>query len=441
MEGKMPNTTYVLDTSVLLYNANSIRSFGDNSVVIPYVVLEELDKFKGREDIVGTNARTVSRALNDLRKNGLLSQGVPVNDEGGILVVALNFNEPQTSLLPKINQNDDRILNVCLGLAKNVRRVVLVTQDINLAVRADVLGITAESFETDRPVDSASAIYTGTDVLVVSDSFIEGLYAGDELFPSDLGVPFYPNQYFTLTSDSVANKTALVRVVSEHTPLLRMSSKRGAWGIKPRNREQQFAIDALLDPSVCLLTLTGPAGTGKSLLSLACALQQVQEDNVYDRLVVSRPVQPLGRDIGYLPGTADEKMDPWMGPIRDALEFLIRGKKQGRDMFKEMLDLRMLNIQPLTYIRGRSMPGTLFIIDEAQDMTRAEMKTVVSRMGENSKLVLIGDVLQISNPYLHSTTSGLTNVVEKFKPYDIAAHVTLQKGERSALATIAADIL
>jgi len=438
----MPNTkkTYVLDTSVLLHNANSIRSFGSAVVVIPYVVLEELDRFKSHEGMVGINARRVARELNELRTTGPLNIGVAVNSEGGSLRVELNFSELEAPLT-HIVQNDDRILNVCLGLVRLGHSTTLVTQDINLAIRADVLGVAAESFDTDKPVDSIAEMYTGTLSCVVPDQMIDDLYGGSDILPTTLGIDFCPNQYITLISDLSPAKTALVRAVSSHRPLIKLSGKRGAWGIKPRNREQQFAIDALLDPSINLVTLTGAAGGGKTVLALACALQQVQDENIYDRLVVSRPVQPMGKDIGFLPGVLEEKMDPWMGPIKDALEFLTRGKKQGRDIFQEMLDLRMLEIQPLTYIRGRSMPKTLFLIDECQDLSHAEMKTVVTRMGDDSKLVLIGDVLQISNPYLNAITSGLTNVVEKFKGYDIAAHVTLSKGERSTLSTIAGEIL
>ena len=436
----MPDKTYVLDTSVLLYSAGSIRSFDDNSVVIPYVVLEELDKFKGRDDEVGRNARQLARELNELRYQGKLNRGVPITATGGSLRVELNFQNPETPALD-LRNNDDRILNVCLGLRRSSARVILVTKDINLAVRADVLGVEAQDFDSDKLVSSIADMYTGCTTVDVPGEFIDSLYSDDEVYPAELEIDVFPNQFLMLNDEASPGHAGLTRVDDFDKPLIRLRNSKGVWGIKPRNREQHYALDVLMDPSVNLVTLTGPAGCGKTLLALACGLSLVQDLGVYDRLVVSRPVQPLGKDIGYLPGDVMEKMQPWMGPIRDSIEFLTRGKDKNRNVYDEMLGLRLLEIEPLTYIRGRSIPNTLFILDEAQDMTRPEIKTIVSRMGENSKLIIVGDVMQISNPYLDSTNNGLSYVIEKFKPYRIAAHVTLNKGERSELASIASNIL
>lgn len=437
----MPKTkTFILDTSVLLYSSLSYKSFGSSKVVIPYAVLEELDRFKTREGEVGCNARQVARELNELRQGGHLNKGVQVNSEGGELRVELNYHDPESTHLDA-SKADDRILNVCLGLQKNCSKVTLVTKDINLAVRADVLGIQAQDFDSDKTVDSISDMYSGAASVTIEDDLLELFYAGEDLYPESLGKHFFPNQYLTLVSSSDRSKTALVRVPAANLPLVKLRGDRGVWGIKPRNREQRFAMDALLNLKIPLVTLTGVAGGGKTLVALACALQQVQEEQIYDRLVVSRPVQPLGKDIGYLPGQVLEKMDPWMGPIKDSLEFLTRGKSKAVNMYEEMINLRMLEVEPLTYLRGRSMSNTLFIVDECQDTSPAEIKTIVTRMGENSKLVLIGDVMQVTNPYLDATNNGLSKVVERFKPYDIAAHITLEKGERSELATIAAKIL
>ena len=438
----MPETrkTFVLDTSVLLYNSSSLRSFGDNDVVIPYVVLEELDKFKSREGEVGVNARQVARELNRVRKLGPINEGVPINESGGTIRVELNFHHPEDESL-EVEKNDDRIINVCLGLIREGRMVMLVTKDVNLAVRADVLGVSAQDFDTDRTVSAVDEMYTGTSYAVVPDEVIDAFFAGENIYPDDIGIELHYNHYLTLVSDINDGKTGLARARGDARSLTRLRGARGAWGIKSKNREQQFAIDALLDPEISLVSLTGPAGTGKTLCALACALQLVQEDKVYDRLVVSRPVQPLGKDIGFLPGDANEKMAPWMGPIKDSLEFLLRVKDKNRNIYDEMVSMKQLEVEPLAFIRGRSMPNTIFILDEAQDLTRPEIKTIVSRMGEGSKLVLIGDILQISNPYLDSTNNGLSNVVEKFKPYPFAAHVTLSKGERSELATVASEIL
>jgi PhoH-like ATPase len=440
----MPDTTkkiFVLDTSVLLYSAASFRSFGSKEVVIPYVVLEELDRFKTRDDEVGRNARQVARELNVLRQEAQLSDGVSLNTVGGLLRVELNHAEPLAPL-DVINNADDRILNVCLGLMSQGREVVLVSKDINLIVRADVLRIKAQDYETDKTVQEASDIYTGTLSIQVADQVISNFYSDVPVYLED----FYegsllPNQYMTLVSLSDPGKSALARYQRPGKPLCRLRSPKEVWGVKPRSREQQFVLDAMMNKDIPLVTFTGNAGTGKTLLALACCLQLVQEDQAYDRLIVSRPVQPMGKDIGYLPGTVMEKMDPWMGPIKDAINFLMRGKAKGHDVYMDMVDMGVLEVEPLTYLRGRSLPKTLFLIDEAQDLSRQEMKTIVSRMGEESKLILIGDVKQISNPYLDPTNSGLSNVIEKFKNYDISAHVTLVKGERSSLATIASEIL
>lgn len=434
------NKVFVLDTSVLLYSANSIRSFEDNELVIPYVVLEEVDKFKSREGEVGANARQIVRELNRLRKLGPINKGIPVNKKGGLLRVELNFNEPETHNLT-LEKNDDRIINVCLGLQKSNYKVVLVTKDVNLAVRADVLGVEVQDFDTDRTVSSVEDMYTGSSTVYTTDEIIDRFFAGEKIYQDELGTSFNHNHYLTLVSEVDSRKTALARVRGENFPLSRLHGVRGAWGIKSRNREQQFAIDALLDSNISLVSLTGPPGTGKTLVSLACALQQVQDDNIYDRLVVSRPVQPLGKDIGFIPGDIDQKMSPWMGPIRDSLEFLTKNKDKNRDIYEEMIGMKMLEVEPLTYIRGRSMPRTIFILDEAQDITRPEIKTIVSRMGEGSKLILVGDIMQIGNPYLDSTNNGLSNVVEKFKPYKFSAHITMIRGERSELATVAGEIL
>lgn len=432
---------FCLDTSVLLYSSQSIRSFGSKQVVIPYVVLDELDKFKTRDGEVGKNARQVARELDKLRKDGRLDEGVVITPRGGTLRIELGFQECLSSYLD-LSRNDDRILNVCLGLKQSGNEVVLVSKDINLKVRADVLGITAQDFNADKSVSSISDIYTGTRSIVVPDSVIDEFYDGEALLPEELGIEgVEPNCYFTLTSEFDSGKSALAKTGGPLKPFVKLRPTKNIWGISPRNREQQFAMDSLLDPNIPLVTLTGQAGTGKTLVAIACALHLVQDKSAYDRLIVSRPIQPMGKDIGYLPGSLQEKLDPWMGPIKDAVDFLTRGKAKSNNVYDHMVETGMLQVEPLTFIRGRSLPSTLFIIDEAQNLSRHEVKTIVSRMGENSKIILIGDVSQIDNPYLDPTSNGLSNVIERFKSSDLSSHITFTRGERSRLATVACEIL
>ncbi len=436
---------YVLDTSVLLHSSNSIRSFSDNAVVIPYVVLQELDKFKTRDDEVGRNARQVTRDLNALRELGSLSDGVTVNESGGTVRVEFGLLESQHAAMT-VENNDDRILNVVLGLAK-LGPAILVTKDINLMIRADVFGVKAEDFFADKLVGDASELYSGTATITVPADVIDAFYAGDNTYYDKFTEQtLYPNQYLTLVSEVDPGKTALAKVVTHDRPLARVKKAKVLTGVSPRNREQQFLIDAMMDKDISIVSVTGAAGCGKTLISLACCLQMIDEDR-YQKLIVSRPIQPMGKDIGFLPGTAMEKMDPWMGPIKDAINFLNKGKGSkhgqgpGQDVFSDMIAFGVLEVEPLAYIRGRSLPNTLFLIDEAEDLTRPEIKTIVSRMGEDSKIILIGDVMQITNPYVDSTNNGLSIVAEKFKDYEFAAHLTLTKGERSELATIASKIL
>jgi PhoH-like ATPase len=442
--------SFILDTSTLLYNASSIRAFGSKNVVIPYPVLEELDRFKDREGEIGKNARQVVRELNELRKSGNLSDGVQVTPKGGMLtVILIDANGPRSPSLD-LTLADDRILNICLRVQQELvaHPTILVTKDINLAVKAEALGLEAQDFTSDRLIESADDLYKGCASFKCASELIDSLYDGEVLFTEDLeeelgeDVKLYPNQYVTLGSELEPGKSLLLRAGGSDEPV-RVLKKiaKPSWGISPRNREQHFAFDALMDPNIPLVTLVGLAGSGKSLMALACALEQVEDLHIYDKLVVSRPVQPMGKDIGYLPGTVQEKLDPWMGPVKDAINFLTRHRKPGEDAYEHMIETGMLEVEALTYIRGRSIPNTLFLLDEAQDLTRAELKTIISRMGENSKLIITGDVMQISNAYLDATNTGLANVVEKFKSHKVSAHVTLEKGERSILATIASEIL
>ncbi|HEY3346707.1 MAG TPA: PhoH family protein [Nitrospirota bacterium] len=438
--------TFVLDTNVLLHDPNSIFSFKDNDVVIPIIVIEELDKFKKGLDEIGRNARQVSRHLDELRLKNKLSQGVNL-DNGGTLRVELNHqNEPCP--IPDdlaISMADNRILTVSLCLAKEPDSiVVLVTKDTNLRIKADAVGLNTEDYETDS-ID-ISELYSGEVELEVTTAEITEFFDKGGLIVPDGA--YYPNQFVFIKDNINPNHTALSKYSKKKRSLVPLlSTKQGVWGLTARNKEQTYALDLLMDNDVKLVTLVGMAGTGKTLLALAAGLEKTVEEREYQRLVVSRPIFPLGRDLGFLPGEVEEKLRPWMQPIFDNLEFLMggpAGEGGGRGRKRDyhgLVDLGMLELEPLTYIRGRSMPNRFLIVDEAQNLTPHEIKTIITRAGDNTKIVLTGDPYQIDNPYIDSSSNGLTYVAERFKAEAISGHITLKKGERSRLAELAASLL
>jgi len=437
---------FVLDTNVLLHDPRAIFSFQDNDVVIPIVVIEELDTFKKGIDEIGRNARQVSRILDDFRQQGKLSQGVKL-EQGGSLRVELNHQSPQHLPVELIaSKGDNRILATALNLCHSQKElpVVLVTKDTNLRIKADALGLTAEDYETDTI--TIEELYNGEQELAVEPGAIDAFYAAGELALPD-GARVYANQYVLLKNSANPSQTALSRYNRQKNALVPVITvKHGVWGINARNKQQQFALDLLLNDDIRLVTLVGRAGTGKTLLALASGLERTIETRTFARLVVSRPVFPLGKDIGFLPGDIEEKLKPWMQPIRDNLDFLMgtsaatpRGK--GRKDLQSLFDLGMIEVEPLTYIRGRSMPNQYLIVDEAQNLTPHEIKTIITRAGEGTKVVLTGDPYQIDNPYIDSSSNGLSYVVDRFKEEPIAGHITLVKGERSDLAELAATLL
>jgi PhoH-like ATPase len=434
---------FVLDTNVLLHDPRAIFSFEDNDVVIPIVVIEELDKFKKGVDEIGRNARQVSRILDEYRMKGKLSQGVPL-ESGGNLRVELNHQS--TESLPSeliAAKADNRILATALNLKHDNLPVILVTKDTNLRIKADALGMTAEDFESDTI--TLDELYSGETEVLVAPGAIDDFYAKGELQPVD-PAPL-PNQFALLKNSANESQTALARYTKQKNAFVPITTaKHGVWGISPKNKQQQFALDLLLNDDIRLVTLVGKAGTGKTLLALAAGLEKTIEMRSFQRLVVSRPVFPLGKDIGFLPGDIDEKLRPWMQPIRDNLDFLVGssggpGRVKGKKDLQSLFDLGMIEVEPLTYIRGRSMPNQYLIVDEAQNLTPHEIKTIITRAGEGTKVVLTGDPYQIDNPYIDSSSNGLTYVVDRFKEESIAGHITLVKGERSDLAELAATLL
>ncbi|RKN86921.1 PhoH family protein [Paenibacillus ginsengarvi] len=439
---------YVLDTNVLLQDPDAVFAFEDNEVIIPAVVLEEIDSKKRNADEIGRNARTVSRLLDGLREKGRLHDGVEL-ERGGSIKVELNhrsFHKLQ-DLFGEIT-NDNRILAVALNYhleeqsQEQPRPVILVSKDTLVRIKADVLGITAEDYLTDRVVSSTD-LYPGNLTLRVHPGIIDNFYNTRYLPAADLNIGYklHPHEFVILRDELGTSKSALLKVNAEAKRLDPLFlSNEPIWGIGARNVQQRMALELLLNDDIPLVTLTGKAGTGKTLLALAAGLMKIEDERKYKKLLIARPVVPMGKDIGYLPGEKDEKLRPWMQPIYDNLEFLFDTKKAG-DIEKILAGMGSIQVEALTYIRGRSIPGQFIIIDEAQNLSKHEVKTIVSRVGEGSKIVLMGDPEQIDHPYLDAYSNGLTYVVERFKDQSIAGHINLERGERSHLAQLAADLL
>jgi len=432
--------TYILDTNVFLTNAQVVYEFRNNDVVVPLKVLDEIDKHKKRQDGVGLNARSIIRILDDLRSKGNLHKGVRISKGKGILSVR-GYDIEDLPVGCDIESADNEILTTALTeMKKNPKRkVILVTRDINMRVKCDSLEIMTEDYAPNKVINHEKNLFTGFKKHLVDDQVIDQLYAGESIFLDQEDGLFFPNQFLMLVSNSNEKKTALARFVSYERKIEKITDiKEAIWGLKSRNKEQTFALKILSDPEVQVITLVGKAGCGKTLLAIASGLDQVLEHGRYKKLIVSRPVQPLGKDIGYLPGTMEEKMKPWLMPIQDNIDFLLNGKK---DHISHLFDDGTIQTEALTYIRGRSISNAFIIIDEAQNLTTHELKTIITRVGENTKIVLTGDVEQIDSVYLDATSNGLSYAVEKFKNHGIAGHITLIKGERSKVATLASKIL
>ncbi len=435
----MSKKIYVLDTNVLLSDFNALYAFKNNDVVIPLKVLEEIDKHKKRQDGVGANARQVIRELDKLREKGSLIDGAKLGGRKGTLFVK-GYENAELPADMSMEDADNQILATVKNcLSVSAIPVVLVSQDINVRVKADALGIFAEDYTTNQIVEKAEEVYTGFTQHLVDDAMIDRFYSGEKMSLEEKDIKLFPNQYVMLVSNANEKKTALAKFRNYNHPLSKVREyKEGIWGVKAKNKEQQFALDLLMDQDVKIVSLVGKAGCGKTLIALAAGLQQILEGGVYKKLIVSRPVQPMGRDIGFLPGTLEEKMMPWIAPIQDNLEFLMGDEKENLKLMQEQ---GTIEVEALTFIRGRSIAKAFIIIDEAQNLSMHELKTIITRVGEDTKIVLTGDIEQIDSAFLDATNNGLTYAVEKFKPYELAGHVSLQKGERSAVATLAASVL
>ena len=438
----MAKKTYVLDTSVYLTDSNCINSFGNNDIVIPLKVLEEIDKHKKRQDSVGSQARSIIRILDALRDKGSLSKGVRI--EKGMGVVRVSSYNPLC--LPDdldLEDSDNQIIATALSeqeTAPKSRKVVVVSRDINMRVKCDALGLLTEDYQAEQVVENSEGLYTGRSEILVDEQIIDQFYAGEKIMFDSQEHILYPNQFVMLISNSNDKKTALARFINYNTPLQKIiKSSTSIWSTSPRNKEQQFAFELLLDPGVPVVSLVGKAGSGKTLLALAAGLEQTfGKDSQYKKIVVTKPVEPVGKDIGFLPGSMEEKMMPWLAPIQDNLQFLMGDDKATLEMYMEK---GQIEVEAMTFIRGRSISNAFIVIDEVQNMTQHEIKTVLTRVGEGTKIILTGDIEQIDNVYIDATNNGLSYVVERLKEEQVTGHVTLLKGERSKVATIAATKL
>ena len=457
--------TFVLDTNVLLHDPAALTRFEDNNILIPIEVVEEIDRFKRDPAEKGRNARQVSRLLDALRAHGNLADGVPNGEQGGTLKVVFCRAETLSQLPPELKggSGDNNILAVALeeqrlqAVLGSQPPVVLVTKDTNLRIKADAVGLIAQDYTSDRV--AISDLYPGFCEVWVDAEQMDRVKLPPGLAVEDLVLeaPLQANEGVTLIDRAQPAHTLLARyngVTASLQPLQR-APKAKLGRIQSRNREQTFALDLLLDPSIQLITLVGKAGTGKTLLALAAGLHQVADERLYERLLVTRPVISLGKEIGFLPGDLDEKMGPWMQPIIDNLDFLLGGiEEEGRGAARaagshrgprsnwtDLKGMGLLEVEAISYIRGRSIPRQFMVVDEAQNLTPHEVKTIVTRVGEGTKIVLTGDPYQIDNPYVDAESNGLTWLVERFKGQRLAGHVTLLRGERSELAELAANLL
>jgi len=433
---------FVLDTNVLLHNSEAITCFGDNTVVLPMTVIEELDKFKKNNDELGRNARQVIRTLDRLRGQGSLGKGVPTEDGGTVWITMEKEDDCGTCI--DLNIPDNRIIATAYRLQTEGRRVIFVSKDINARLKADALGIAVMDFEKEKA--DFDQLYTGWRSIKVSSSMIDHLYQGKELELE--GEEFLPNEFVLLVDENNDKHTGIGRAVVAGNSVKSLNPAfDSAYNLRPRSMEQRVALELLMDPEVALVSLIGQAGTGKTLLALAAGMTNAIKTAKYEKLLVSRPVIPLGKDIGYLPGTKDEKMKLWMQPIFDNLSYLMgltNGGKQDAATelgIKRLLREDRIELEALTYIRGRSISRQYVIIDEAQNLTPHEVKTIISRAGEGTKMILTGDPEQIDNPYLDASSNGLSYTVERLKGQEACGHITLTRSERSHLASLAAEYL
>jgi PhoH-like ATPase len=447
----MAKKNLIIDTNVFLSDSECFEKFQNNDLFVPIKVLEELDKHKTRQDSVGFHARQAIKRFDALRASGSLSKGVRLGKGLGVLRF-VKASEGAIEELPQglsHKSSDNLILAAAIAIKTEFpkRKTIVVSQDVNMRVIADALGLQTEDYVSSQVVSSRDVIFEGFTKFLVDDFMIDEFYDKQDVWlyeedAAEQGIVLFPNQYVMLVSVENEKKTAIGRFVNWNAPIKPIVRRDDtfSWGVSPRNKEQKCGMDLLMDDDIPFVSMIGRAGSGKTLMAMAAGLEQVLglENGRYNRIIVSRPVQPLGKDIGFLPGTMEEKMAPWMKPIFDNMQFIMGSDRTMLDLY---LEKGVIEIDAITYIRGRSISNAYVIIDEAQNLTAHEVKTILTRVGENTKIVLTGDIEQIDNVYTNETSNGLTYAIEKFKESPLSGHITFKKGERSKLATEASKLL
>ena len=432
---------FILDTSVLLYDKMCIDNLKNNDIVIPMIVLEELDKFKSSEGILGENSRYFNRFLDDLRQYGSLHKGVFLEKNNSIIRVESQEEWSSIEIFDK-NLNDNKIIATTSFLKNKYREeyhdIILITKDINLRVKCDSASIKANDYYADYEFIQANNLYAGYKTIFVKREIIDNIYANKTVSIDKLeNQEIFENQFIILKcSESESTSSLCIRKNNKLHLIHNNSEIKKHLNIDPKNKEQNFALNLLIDKNVPLVTLTGVPGSGKTYLTLMSALKDIEKERK-KRIIFTRPIQTVGKDIGFLPGTLNEKMTPWLAPIVDNF----RNQFGDLTYFDLMLEKGIIDVAPLSHIRGRSFNDAIIIVDEAQNATVHELKTVITRTGNNSKIVLLGDIEQVDLPYINKFSNGLTIIIEKFKNEELAGHVNFEKGYRSALANTAAKLL
>lgn len=450
---------FVLDTNVLISDPDCIWKFEDGTVIIPMIVIEELDKIKKFSDDAARNARKASKNIDELRSQGSLIEGVSINP--GIVKVC-SFNEKAVAKMPAeykdFTKPDNIILAVAFELNQKIKDCVLVTKDVNMRIKGDSLGIKSEDYESDRVTDDVDSLYKGVRYIETTQEFINNFYTNRKIALTDDEVyinNYMPNE-FVVYKTADGSGSAIGRFHKADHTIKEIRHFKDVFGIRAKNLEQQLALDLLFDDNIKLVTLAGSSGVGKTVLSIAAALQQTLIEGKFDKIIISRTLVSIGKDIGALPGLKVEKLAPYLAGIKDSIDFLC-GNQKPKTKSKKTKDFAaptkawnysdrwfeegIIEMEAVTFMRGRSLPNCIMILDESQNTNLHEIKTVLTRIGDNSKCIILGDVFQVDSPSLNSLSNGLTHAIEKFKNQPIAGHVTMTKGERSELATISSKIL